>query len=171
MMLAPRWLTLGLVLPCVLSLQSTSHLITDAYRSEFRLNAARITAAADDMPPDRYAYRPTPGQMSFAEVVVHVVEGNYDIGAVVGGVPTPIRTPLSARDSKEVLVASLKKSFEFCDKAFAGVRDDMLTDSVPEYGTRASGMFNTINHWSDHYSQMAIYLRLSGLLPPTARGH
>jgi hypothetical protein len=25
------------------------------------------------------------------------------------------------------------------------------------------------NDWADHYSQMAIYLRLNGVLPPTAR--
>ena len=27
----------------------------------------------------------------------------------------------------------------------------------------------TVADWADHYSQMAIYLRLNGLLPPTAK--
>jgi hypothetical protein len=159
----------GLPVPGLLAAQS-SRVITDAYRTEFELNAVRIVAAADDMPADRYAYRPTPGQMSFADVVVHVLEGNDDIGAVVGGVPAPARTPLPPGASKADLVARLKETFAFCRQAFARLDDASVTASIPEYGTRAQGLFNTINHWSDHYSQMAIYLRLNGILPPTARG-
>jgi hypothetical protein len=30
-------------------------------------------------------------------------------------------------------------------------------------------MFVTVDDWADHYSQSAIYMRLNGLLPPTAR--
>ncbi len=29
----------------------------------------------------------------------------------------------------------------------------------------------TTGDWADHYSQVAIYLRLNGLLPPTAKAH
>lgn len=163
------WWLASLAGPALVAAQSP-RVVTDAYRTEFELNAARIVAAADDMPADRFAFRPTAAQMSFAEVVVHVVEGNDDIGAVVGSRAAPREAPVTAGDSKAVLVARLKESFAFCRTAFTRLDDSMLADSVPGYGTRAQGFFNTINHWSDHYSQMAIYLRLNGVLPPTARG-
>jgi hypothetical protein len=44
---------------------------------------------------------------------------------------------------------------------------------VPFFGdrevTRAHAMFAAVEDWGDHYSQLAIYLRLNGLLPPTAK--
>lgn len=159
----------GLVLSTGLSAQGPAHLVSDSYRTEFELNATRIVAAADDMPADRYAFRPTKPQMSFAEVVVHVLEGNDDIGAVVGDTVAPSRTSVTARDGKAVLVARLKETFAFCRRALSRLDDSRLADPLPDYGTRAQALFNTINHWSDHYSQMAIYLRLNGVLPPTAR--
>jgi uncharacterized damage-inducible protein DinB len=163
-------LAAGLFTPLALLAQNPSpHLVSDAYRTEFRLNAERIVAAADDMPPARYRFRPTPGQMSFAEVVIHVLEGNDDIGAIVGDTAAPKRGPVKPDDPKPVLVAALRASFDFDRSALARLDDSMLGDPVPEYGTRAQALFNTINHWSDHYSQMAIYLRLNGVLPPTAR--
>jgi uncharacterized damage-inducible protein DinB len=164
-------LAVGLFVPRALLGQSgPPRVVSDAYRAEFLLNAERIIAAADDMPADRYQFRPTPGQMSFAEVVLHVLEGNDDIGAVVGDTAAPARRPVHASDSKAVLVTRLRASFDFGRSALARLNDSMLGDAVPEYGTRAAALFNTINHWSDHYSQMAIYLRLNGVLPPTARG-
>lgn len=159
----------GLIFATGLSAQGPAHLVSDSYRTEFELNAMRIVAAADDMPADRYAFRPTRAQMSFAEVVVHVLEGNDDIGAVVGDTTAPARTSVTARGSKAVLVARLKETFEFCRRALSRLDDSRLADPLPDYGTRAQALFNTINHWSDHYSQMAIYLRLNGVLPPTAR--
>ena len=159
----------GLAWGIGLAAQQPAHLVSDSYRTEFELNATRIVAAADDMPANRYAFRPTAAQMSFADVVVHVLEGNDDIGAVVGDTTAPARPTVTAKDGKSALVARLKDTFEFCRRALARLDDSRLADPVPDYGTRAQALFNTINHWSDHYSQMAIYLRLNGVLPPTAR--
>jgi uncharacterized damage-inducible protein DinB len=156
--------------PVALVCQSAAgHVVSDAYRTEFELNADRIIAAAEDMPADRYGFRPTPAQMSFAEVVIHVLEGNDDIGAVVGDTAAPARSQVTPADAKSVLVARLKRTFEYCRVALGRLTDSMLGDPLPDYGTRAQALFSTINHWSDHYSQMAIYLRLNGVLPPTAR--
>lgn len=160
----------ALLAPLGLVGQTPPHLVAEAYRVEFELNAERIIAAADDMPAERFGYRPTAGQMTFGEVVVHVLEGNDEIGAVVGGGTAPSRTPVLATDSKPVLVARLKDTFAFCRSALARLNDTMLSDPLADYGTRAQALFATINHWSDHYSQMAVYLRLNGILPPTARG-
>jgi hypothetical protein len=35
--------------------------------------------------------------------------------------------------------------------------------------SRAAVMTITTGDWADHYSQVAIYLRLNGVLPPTAK--
>jgi hypothetical protein len=55
----------------------------------------------------------------------------------------------------------------------AKVNDANLGTKVPFFGnrevTRAQAVLAAVEDWADHYSQLAIYLRLNGLLPPTAK--
>ena len=70
-------------------------------------------------------------------------------------------------------MAGLKDSFQFCQTVAAQMQDAQLGDSTDFFGgrkvTRGLATLITIADWADHYSQMAIYLRLNGLLPPTAK--
>ena len=81
-------------------------------------------------------------------------------------------TSLLATDAKERLVAALQRSLEFCDSALARVNDSQLADSVTYYrrpALRVQALIGLIDDWADHYGQAAIYLRLNGVLPPTAK--
>ena len=145
--------------------------ISDAFRVIVKRVERRIIAAAEEMPAEKYGYKPTAAQMTFAEAVVHVADGNDELATSIGGVKAPARTKLSPTDSKERLVARLKETFAFCDRAFASLDDQKLTDQVDPTDpteTRIQAMMDAAGHWADHYSQFAIYLRLNGLVPPTA---
>ncbi len=67
----------------------------------------------------------------------------------------------------------MKASFDFCTTALAKVDDSKLGDTVDLYGgrqgPRAFALIALTNDWADHYSAAAQYLRLNGLLPPTAK--
>ena len=132
-----------------------------------------LVEAADEMPADKYGYKPTPAQMTFGEVVVHLVGGNEMMCGWIAGTPVAEPAKLEPTDPKEKLVGQLKSSFDHCTTALAGVNDSKLADSVPFFGgrkvTRAMAMLILVDDWADHYSQMAIYLRLNGLVPPTAK--
>ena len=70
------------------------------------------------------------------------------------------------------LVERLEETFQFCGTALAGLDDSKLSESLDFFGrkmTRASVMTLTTGDWADHYSQSAIYMRLNGMLPPTAK--
>ena len=142
--------------------------VSDGYRSVVEMVAGNLIAAAEEMPADKYVFKPTPAQMSVGEVLVHLVEDNDILCSTIGSVPAPKRSPVNATDPKDELVAQLKESFQFCHSALAQTGDLMLADTLPFFRTRARAMFLSINHWADHYSQMAIYLRLNALLPPMA---
>jgi uncharacterized damage-inducible protein DinB len=125
------------------------------------------------MPADKYGFKPTAAQMSFADVVLHLAEGNDLMCGWISGATAPAAAKVAATDPKDKLVARLKQSFDFCTSAFAKLDDSKLGDSIPFFGgrkmTQASQMFIIATDWADHYSQAAIYLRLNGLLPPTAK--
>lgn len=145
--------------------------VSDAFRVIVKRVERRLIASAAEMPAAKYGYKPTAAQMTFAEAVVHVADGNDDLATVIGGVKAPVRTKLSPMDSKERLVARLKETFAWCDSVFATLHDRSLADSVDAgdaMETRVQAMMDAAGHWADHYSQLAIYLRLNGLIPPTA---
>jgi uncharacterized damage-inducible protein DinB len=147
--------------------------VSDAFRDYAKQSAKNVIAAAEEFPADKYGYKPTPTQMSVADIVVHLIQGNDYLCGSIGGTKAPTRTKVSATDSKETLTAQLRESFAFCDQALAGVTDANLGEALPFFGgrkmLRAAVMTLTTGDWADHYSQYANYLRLNGMLPPTAK--
>jgi hypothetical protein len=82
---------------------------------------------------------------------------------------------VKAQWPKDTLVAQLKASFDFCQQAFAQLSDAGLAEqtSMTFRGqtrnvTRASMVLGHALDLGDHYSQIANYMRLNGILPPTA---
>jgi uncharacterized damage-inducible protein DinB len=147
---------------------------TDAFRFIQQRQAKNIVDAAEAMPADKYNFKPTPAQMSFGDVVAHLIaEGNDYLCSAASGQKAPERQKYAGTDPKDKLVAGLKDSFQFCQTAAAAMQDAQLSDSTDFFGgrkvTRAFATMITVADWADHYGQMAIYLRLNGLLPPTAK--
>jgi hypothetical protein len=123
------------------------------------------------MPAEKYAYKPTSAQMTVGEIVVHLAEDNDGDCSRISGVKAPARTSISPTDGKPRLVARLKETFAFCDHVLATLDDKKLGEEISAGGeteTQAQAILDDCGHWADHYSQFAIYLRLNGLLPPTA---
>ncbi len=159
------------LLPGVAAAQSAP--VADAFRDFAGSEAKHLTAAADLMPANKFSFAPTPAQMTFGAIMTHLAEGNDFFCGGIGGMKAPTRTKVAATDSKDVLVARLKETFDFCTKALAGLDDSKLGEQLPWFGgktrSRAGQMTIATGDWADHYSQVAIYLRLNGILPPTAK--
>jgi hypothetical protein len=131
-----------------------------------------ILGAIEAMPADKFAYKPTPEQMTFAHLVVHIVESNNGLCAKVADVPAPKVDEPKETDSKDKLLAAAKASFDFCHEALGKMDDSKLGDSVELHGghqfPRAMGALGLASGWADHYAAAAMYLRLNGILPPSA---
>jgi hypothetical protein len=146
--------------------------VSDSFRHVLSRLSKNVVASADAMPADKYAFKPTPAQMSFGEVVLHVAGDNDEACAPIGAAKAPARAKLAPTDDKAKLIARLRESFALCDQVAGKLNDSDLSGKVSAFGeqwTRAGLMDERIEDWADHYSQMAIYLRLNGVLPPTAR--
>ena len=166
--------TLAAALCAAPALAAAQNPVSDAYRSNEQRWARIIPAAVDMFPADKFGYKPTPVQMSVAAVAVHLVEeGNYFLCSRVTGVPEPQRTKVDTTATKDALVAALRTSFEFCRTSAASLTDAQLADSVASFGprktTRANMLLITVGDWADHYSQLANYIRLNNMVPPTAQ--
>jgi len=174
------------VLPLALAAQTTTSAsaapahaastspVADALRQMQQRFGRILVAAAEAMPAEKYNYRPTPAQMSFAQIQVHLAnEGNDQLCSKTAGVPAPQRGAVDSTMTKDQLVARLRETFQFCEQAFAKLDDSKLNEPIQLFGpnpfTRAAAILITVGDWADHYSQEANYLRLNGILPPTAQ--
>jgi hypothetical protein len=133
-----------------------------------------MPAAAEAMPADKYGFKPTPEQMTFAEIIAHEAESNETLCAALGGsTATPTESTVGASAAKDQLVARIRQSFETCRGIVARLTEGELADSVPFFGgrkaTKARVAVALVQDWADHYAQAAMYLRLNGILPPSAR--
>jgi hypothetical protein len=152
--------------------------VSDAVRALLARESKNLVASAELMPADKYAFQPTPGQMTFGQLVAHIVQTNVFICSGIGSTPSPM-TPeelkkLSGAEPKEALVNAITKSFEYCSESLAKVQDSTLSEEISMFGrkagqSRAAAMITIATDWTDHYSTAASYLRLNGILPPTAQ--
>jgi hypothetical protein len=159
-----------ILLPAIASAQNP---VAKAFHENEMEAAHNLVAAAEEFPADKYGFKPTPAQMSFGDIVAHLAQGNDFLCGSIGGMKAPTRTKVAPTDAKATLVARLKETFAFCHQALVGLTDSNLTEPLPFFGgtkvSRAAMMTATTADYADHYSQMAIYMRLNGLLPPTAK--
>jgi uncharacterized damage-inducible protein DinB len=131
-----------------------------------------IVAAAEAMPADKYNFKPTPEMNTYAHLMIHIAQSNNLLCSKISGTAAP-ETKLAESDGKDKLVAAIKSSFEFCTTALANVDDSKLGESMILFGnrpaSRAAALIGLSDGWSDHYGAQAIYLRLNGILPPSAQ--
>ena len=131
-----------------------------------------MVGAAEAMPADKYGYKPTPDQSSYGHLIMHIAQSNTTFCSKISGQAAP-DSKIAETDSKEKLVAALKESFAFCTTAMANVDDSKLGEQFVLFGgrsiSRGGALVALAGSWTDHYATQAMYLRLNGILPPTAQ--
>jgi hypothetical protein len=156
--------------------------ITATFRGRITTLHRNLGQAFDSIPASKFGYRPTPAQQSIGFIAQHLVSDNYFFCEKFGAMkPTRPASDTTTADSvratwpKETLVAKLKASFAFCESALAQLDDAKLADQISitfrgntRNAARASMVLGHAMDMADHYSQLANYMRLNNILPPTA---
>jgi len=135
---------------------------------------ATLLAIADAMPEDKFGFKSTPAQRSYAEQIMHVATVNVDILKLVGGqAPPPTFTAESAKTKADILKA-LGESYDHGIALLNEQTDASITGTVEAAflgpSTRARVFWFLLGHSMDIYGQLAVYLRLNGIVPPASRG-
>lgn len=149
-----------------------SNPVTDSVKAMVAQHAKAIIAAAEEMPADKYSYKPTEQQMTFGHLIMHLAESNTYLCSAIAGTKPPEHGQLSETDPKDKLVTALKNSFDYCSGVLDKTDDSKLNEMVQGFRgsvPRARIMITLVADLYDHYSAEAAYLRLNGMLPPTAQ--
>jgi len=138
--------------------------------------ARKLIAMAEDFPEDKYDFKPTPAQRSFAEQLLHAAGANYFFTNLTLGQKPPAEED-HKRDqykTKADVVAFVKKSYADGAAAIKAKGDkgmnDLITDPDSHQQTRIyDEAYGFIEHSGEHYGQLAVYYRVAGLVPPESR--
>jgi len=138
--------------------------------------ANKLIAMAEDFPEDKYDFKPTPAQRTFAEQLLHAANANYFVvNAALGKKPPAEEDP--KRDQYKTKAAVV----EFVKKAYADGANvieqkgdkglnDLVADPFTNQQERLSDMaWSFLEHSGDHYGQLVVYYRVAGLVPPESR--
>ena len=178
---------LTLVASATLGAQQPAGPVADPITSVLRARTmglqSNLAQAFDSIPESKFSYKPTAAQLTIGYIAQHLANDNYRFCNNFGAMKATIADEdkqtadsVKATWPKAKLVTKLKESFTFCEQAFAQLNDASLAqeyDAPGPNGTtrkvaRAGSVVGHALDMADHYSQIANYMRLNGLIPPTA---
>jgi uncharacterized damage-inducible protein DinB len=135
---------------------------------------ATLIAIADAMPEDKFGYKSTPAQRSYGEQIMHVATVNVDILKLVGGKASPPSFTVESAKTKGEILNALAQSYDHGTALLNEQTDTSINETVQAAflgpSTRARVFWFLLGHSMDIYGQMAVYLRLNGIVPPASRG-
>jgi uncharacterized damage-inducible protein DinB len=137
--------------------------------------------AFDSIPASKYDYKPTPAQQSIGYIAQHLEDANYQLCSLFGDVKHAMTAKDSLADSvkarwpKDTLIYRVRASLVFCVEALGRLNDASLTDELTvgppgaqRTALRTRYLLLLVTDLAEHYSQIANYMRLLGLVPPSA---
>jgi uncharacterized damage-inducible protein DinB len=175
-----------LLLPMMLSAQQPSPTVSPAAQNPitesmkgFGYLGGWLMAAFDSIPASQYGFRPTPVQQTVGHVAQHLENANYVLCARFSGrvreVTSKDSLPEAVKSAwpKDTLVARLRASLVFCRDAMETLTDARLGEELPataqmRRAPRARFVLLFLTDLADHYSQIANYMRILGMVPPSA---
>lgn len=134
----------------------------------------KLIAMAEDFPEDKYDFKPTPAQRSFAEQLLHIAGSNDFFTDVANGKKPKDDESREHFKTKPEVVAYVKRSFVDGAAVIKQKGDKAMTEMVvAAEGGRTVPIqdlaYGVIEHSGEHYGQLVVYYRVAGMVPPESR--
>lgn len=157
----------------------------EAIDAEVTSQEKLFVGLVEAMPEEKFDFSPEKlelkgsefqGVRTFAAQARHVAADNFAIWAPIAGEPEPpgLNAPNGPPQmtSRAEILKFLKGSYAFAHRAAAKLTSENVLGNVAFRGrkvTRISLVVLALTHVSDHYGQMAEYVRMCGVVPPASR--
>jgi len=130
-----------------------------------------VIAAAEKMPEENYSFKPTPDVRSFGQLVGHLADAQYYFCGLAAGETKAPPGVEKSKTGKAELIAALKEAVAYCSKTYAGMTDSKGGEMVKLMNTdfaRLAVLAANSAHDYEHYGNMATYMRIKGIVPPSS---
>ena len=75
---------IALILTANAAFGQTKNPVSTVLRDMLPRQQKKLIAAVDEMPAAKFSYKPTPGQMTFGHLVMHITESNNHLCSLLG---------------------------------------------------------------------------------------
>lgn len=160
---------LAVAFAAALPLVAQDNPLSSEAQQSWNRTRGNLMGAAERMPAESYSFKPTPESQSFGELVAHTASSAMRSCSRVGGEAK--QSTADATGSKESLVAALAAGLDECDTVYGALTDATATDMIEgRRGSRSrlGSLYGNTIHLEHEYAQMAVHLRLNGLVPPSS---
>ncbi|MBZ5496361.1 MAG: DinB family protein [Acidobacteriia bacterium] len=128
-----------------------------------------LLKAAEKMPEENYAFKPTPEMRSFGELLAHISDAQTGTCSMVNGAPK--KGDAASKKTKAELVAAIQASCAECDTAFSSLTDATAAQMIKTgrgQRSKLGALVGVTTHDNESYGYMSVYFRLKGLVPPSS---
>ena len=155
--------------------------LSDDLLTDWRQQKRMMLGIAEAMPEEAFGFKPTEAQRTYAEQILHIAGANVYLMQHLGGgaaVPEVDTTDFAVfglqATSKAIVLEALSEGYDYGIAVLQEFSHEQLLETVagPRYMgdvTRVKMAYYTLSHAMDIYGQMAVYLRLNGVVPPASR--
>ncbi len=131
-----------------------------------------LVRAAEKMPEADYGFRPVENVRTYGEIVGHIANSQYYFCSTALGEANPAPKVEKTRTKAE-LIAALKESNAYCEKAYGSLTDASGRTTVKLFGGRDDVPKLDVLHVNEihdmeHYGNLITYMRMKGIVPPTS---
>jgi uncharacterized damage-inducible protein DinB len=141
--------------------------------NDFTRTRDLIINLVNAMPDDKFGFKPTPAQQSFAERAMHIATVDVSLLSGLGG-QTAKPTLNDKASTKADVVAQLQQSFAYGEAVIKEFNDQQLLERITPpmaflgNSSRVRLLSYDLSHTQDIYGQLVVYLRLNGVTPPAS---
>ena len=147
------------------------------FRRDWATSREFTLAVADAMPVEKYGFKTSDEEMTFAALMIHIATSNAFRFAQISGKPNPVHVPgtIPKEQAKEIAKKLLADSFDFCIAqldAFTPAQMEKLYKVGWYERSEVTGrelVLGMFVHTAHHRGQAEVYLRANGIKPPDYR--
>ena len=146
--------------------------LRDDFLAHWRVEKQYSLDVLESMPSDRFDFRPTAAQRSFAEQMAHYASSNVNYFKNFG---KQARQPQPAADlSRNAVRTYLIESYDYVDAVLESLSESDFTRRDVDMGrmpvhTAQDVFLRAYMHSAHHRGSVVVYLRLVGVEPPRWR--
>ena len=167
---------------CTICLAQQAGTLAPGIERLFNKIESDILTTAEAMPESKFNFTPESlnikdsdfkGVRSFAGQIMHIATDNILIWSAITGDSVrqdieDVNGPKNIKTKKEV-IEYLKSSFAVGRKAISTLSSENAMDMIQFRWRKLPRLdlaFYALTHSNEHYGQMALYLRMCGIIPP-----
>jgi len=145
--------------------------ISGSQKRVYAMLSSVVIAAAEKMPEENYSFKPSPDVRTFGQLVGHLADSQYFFCSLASGETKPNSDAEKTKTSKADLISALKDAVAYCNKTSAAMTDAKGSQTVKMMNmdmARLTVLAGNFAHAYEHYGNMATYMRIKGVVPPTS---